>query len=349
MIQSLELFNFESHRHSLFEFVPGVNIVVGATDAGKTAIMRAFRWCINNRPSGNDFVSWEGVNDGSDTSVIISTDTDVVTRSKGKIELYKVNKLELKAFNKDVPSEVSRALNLSEVNIKSQFASHFLLSETAGEVAQFFNKIARLDIIDISTNNVNKWIKDIQQNIAVKNRLVEENQAKLKTFDYLTEFEQEVETLEDAEVDLREMQSQYDQLSKLLADIDEVNAAIEQEQLTLQSETLINSILDDYRQRRTLQAQYDSLTTLLNEIDDVQRQLDEYQQLLSCETLINDLLKLYKERTVAETEHTKLSRLLRNISSTEVQLEQAGRRYNTLHKQFEDEFPDVCPLCGKPK
>ena len=349
MIQSLELHNFESHKHTKLEFCEGCNIIVGATDAGKTAIMRAFRWCITNRPSGNDFISWPNVNDGGETQVIITTDTDTVTRSKGKIELYKVNKLELKAFNKDVPSEVSQVLNISDINLKTQFASHFLLSETAGEVAQFFNKIARLDIIDTATNNVNKWIKEIQQDIAVKNRLVEENQVKLKTFDYLLDFEVEVELLEDDEIDLQKMQLQYDQLNKLLTDIDQVNTAIEQEQLMVQSETLINSILDDYKQRRTLQAEYDSLTVLLNEIDSIQRQLDSYQQLLSCETLIDDLLKLYKERTAAETEHTKLSRLLRNITSTEVQLEQAERRYNILHKQFEDEFPNACPLCGKPK
>jgi AAA15 family ATPase/GTPase len=349
MIQSLELCNFESYRHSKLEFVPGVNIVVGATDAGKTAIMRAFRWCINNRPNGSDFVSWEGVNDEGDTQVIITTDTDTITRSKGKIELYKVNKLELKAFNKDVPSEVSQALNLSEINIKSQFESHFLLSKTSGEVASFFNKIARLDIIDTATNNVNRWINEIKQDIASKNRLIEENQIKLKTFDYLTEFETEVETLEDAEIDLREMQSQYDQLNKLLTDIDRVNAAIEQEQLMVQSETLINSILDDYNQRRALQTKHDNLTVLLNEIDDIQRQSDEFQQLLGCETLINELLKLYKERAIAETEHIKLSRLLHNISGTETQLKQAETRYNALHKQFEDEFPSVCPLCGKPK
>ena len=349
MIKELILTNFESHRHTKLEFLQGVNIICGATDAGKTAIMRAFRWCINNRPSGNDFVSWEGVNDGTETSIIITTDTDVVTRSKGKIELYKVNKLELKAFNKDVPAEVSQALNISDINLKTQFESHFLLSKTSGEVAQFFNKIARLDVIDTANNNVNRWINEIKQDIASKNRLVEENQVKLKTFDYLLDFEVEVELLEDDKVDLQKMQSQYDQLNKLLTDIDKVNTAIEQEQLILKSEGLIDSILDDYKQRRTLQAQYDNLTVLLNEIDDTQRQLDEYQQLLSCETLIDELLKLYKERTAAETEHSKLSRLLHNISGTEYQLKQSETRYNTLHKQFEDEFPDVCPLCGKPK
>ena len=347
MIKSLELRNFESHRHSLFEFVPGVNIILGATDAGKTAIMRAFRWCINNRPSGNDFVSWEGVNDGGETQVIVTTDTDVVTRSKGKLELYKVNNLELKAFNKDVPSEVSQALNLSDINLKTQFESHFLLSKTAGEVAQFFNKIARLDVIDTATNNVNRWITDIKQDIGSKNRLIEENQVKLRTFDYLTEFEQEVESLEGAEVDLRESQHQYNQLSKLLTDIDNVNAAIAQEQLIIQAEPLLDTVLGLYTQHRTLQTDHDNLTTLLNAIDDVQHQLDSYQQLLGCETLVDNLLELYKQHSAVAAEHARLSRLLRNITDIEAQLQRAETRYNILHQQFEDEFPDVCPLCGK--
>jgi exonuclease SbcC len=349
MIKSLELHNFESHRDTKLDFLPGVNIIVGASDNGKTAIMRAFRWCITNRPIGNDFISWPNVNDGGETQVIITTDTDVVTRSKGKLELYKVNKLELKAFNKDVPPEVSQALNLSDVNIKSQFESHFLLSKTSGEVAQFFNKIARLDVIDTANNNVNRWIVEIKQNIAGKNRLIEENQTKLKTFDYLTEFETEIETLEKNELELQKLQTQYSQLDKLLDDIETINNAIKEEQLVLQSETLINSILEAFKQRRTFQTQYDNLTTLLNDIDSIQQKLDSYQSLLNSEQLINELLRLYKERSVSATEHSKLSRLLRNITITETQLEQAETRYNTLHQQFEDEFPETCPLCGKPK
>jgi acetolactate synthase small subunit len=77
--------------------------------------------------------------------------------------------------------------------------------------------------------------------------------------------------------------------------------------------------------------------------------LDSYQSLLNSEQIIDELLRLYKEYSVAETEHSKLSRLLRNITTTETQLEQAEKRYNTLHQQFEDEFPETCPLCGKPK
>lgn len=43
-IKSLELENFQSHEHSLFEFSPGLNVLTGESRSGKTAIIRALGW-----------------------------------------------------------------------------------------------------------------------------------------------------------------------------------------------------------------------------------------------------------------------------------------------------------------
>ena len=67
MIQSLALKNFQSHKDTLIKFDPGVNVIVGSTDSGKSAIIRALRWLVWNRPIGDKMRS----NWGGETEVII--------------------------------------------------------------------------------------------------------------------------------------------------------------------------------------------------------------------------------------------------------------------------------------
>jgi len=55
MIKYLQIQNFQSHKDSLLEFDPGVNVIVGSSDSGKTAVIRALRWLVWNRPSGDAF------------------------------------------------------------------------------------------------------------------------------------------------------------------------------------------------------------------------------------------------------------------------------------------------------
>jgi len=81
MIKNIRIINFQSHQNSFLKFDSGVNIIVGESDRGKSAIIRALRWLIWNRPTGDDFRS----NWGGDTEVTIEINDEVfITRKKTK-------------------------------------------------------------------------------------------------------------------------------------------------------------------------------------------------------------------------------------------------------------------------
>ena len=48
--------DFQSHRYTELELAPGFNVIVGPSDQGKTAILRAIRWVIYNDRRGTDFI-----------------------------------------------------------------------------------------------------------------------------------------------------------------------------------------------------------------------------------------------------------------------------------------------------
>ena len=86
MIQSLKIINFQSHEDSTLDFVPGVNMILGASDSGKSAIIRALKWLVWNRPNGDAYRS----NWGGETSVQAFFDGFGVERSKDKENMYRI-------------------------------------------------------------------------------------------------------------------------------------------------------------------------------------------------------------------------------------------------------------------
>jgi len=361
MIQSVRLHNFESHQDSLFEFVPGVNIIVGATDSGKTAVIRSLKKAITNRPLGNDFVSWPEVNDGEDSSIEIKTDTDTIVRSTGKQEEYKLNDMVFHAFGTSVPEEVVKALNMNEINLKTQFESHFLLSLSAGEVASHYNKVARLDKIDRGTSNVNSWISQINSTIGVPAKKdkpatglikqIEDTTQAIAAFDYLPEFQKGVEELEETCTELLCLQENVSELQELNDKIERVDAEIEQEKAILTIEPLVMELLSMYEDREALRQQGIKLTGLKNNISDVEEALKEQSAILTTEPLVNELLELYNNREALSKDQVRLSNMINKINFNQKELMIADENLKRLEREFEEAFPagSICPVCGKPK
>lgn len=312
MIKSISIQNFQSHEETSLKFHSGVNIIHGSSDSGKSAIIRAIRWLVWNRPSGESMRSYWG----GRTRVEIQTEDGDVVRDKDKTDHYQVYRsgeaLDLTSFGTTVPEEVNKLLNLTEINLQRQLDSHFLLSKTPGEVAQHFNKVARLDKIDSSTQNVTKWVNELSSTIgkeATKDKpatglikQIKDAEEELKLYEHLEEFEAEVETLEQLSISLN-------------------------------------------LKRKNKQ----KLETLVQAIKDKNREIEEASSLLTLEEEVDQLLELYKKRNYIENCKNKLSKHVSSIRRVSVLLKTEETKLSVLQTRFEREFPDVCPLCGKPK
>lgn len=55
-ILDVRLENFQSHLDSQFTFADGLNVLIGQSDSGKTAVIRGIRWALFNQPRGTDFI-----------------------------------------------------------------------------------------------------------------------------------------------------------------------------------------------------------------------------------------------------------------------------------------------------
>jgi DNA repair exonuclease SbcCD ATPase subunit len=355
MIKSLSLENFQSHKSTTLEFNSGVNVIIGPSDSGKTAIIRALRWLIWNRPLGNAFRSnW------SDESIVqIKTKSDTITLSLGKNnkKIYDLNEHGFEANGTDVPSEVSEALNISEINLQSQLDKPFLLSDSAGEVALHFNKIAKLEKINIGLVNIESWIREIVFTIGhdvIKDKPatglikdLKDKKTELESFQYLNEFEINIVKLEKQQTILDKKQIESDELTKLISKINQKEKEIEKASTILAIEKLLNSILSDIVEKQALETKQIKLKRLVKLISNNITEINSNKILLLYASNIDKTLNLIKDKASVIAKRDHLKKVLQNANSNITDLEHANIKYENLYIEFEDNFPDICPLCNK--
>lgn len=170
MIDSLKIKNIQSHKDSELKFSDGVNAIVGTSNNGKSAILRGLIWAITNRPLGVDILcsDWALDKKGNQISpmeVEVEKNGHILVRYKSKSKnQYLLDGEELNAIGTDVPYEVKKFFSLSDTNIQKQQDKPFLVSESSGDVAKYFNSMMDLDVIDSILKKTEVKKREIRSN-----------------------------------------------------------------------------------------------------------------------------------------------------------------------------------------
>lgn len=346
MLRTLSIKNFQSHKDSTLEFHPNVNVIVGLSDSGKSAIIRSLRWLIWNRPSGDSIRSkW-----GGETSVHLETDTDKIVRWRHDYEnAYRFNtQMDFKAIKSDVPEEIVKALNISEINLQRQLDAPFLLSSTPGEVAQHFNRVANLDKIDTSIQKINGQIRELTNTIKFTEQQIEKQKEELKQFEHLEKFEMDVEVLE--ELDKRRTNKLRDlsRLKTLFLNIQYKQKEIDDASGILKLEPEVNKILQLFERVKDLSSTCSTLQTDIKELKTIEQEFEEAKKLLSLETYVNNLLRLYSNVDTVKSQRIALNNTLSQLNNINVLLTKKTAEIARKQAEFKKGMGKVCILCGQP-
>lgn len=195
MIRNIKIENIQSHKKTEIEFSSGINAIVGSSNNGKSAVLRALYWAVYNRPLGTDTLlsHWATDKKGNQIapmSVTVENDNGMVTRRRTKTEnQYIVNGMELNVVKTDVPEQVDKILCLGDTNIQKQQDAPFLLSMTSGQVAQYFNKTVRLDVIDKVLSNTESKRRKTANEIKQVDELLLDFDQRLEKYNWLDSVE----------------------------------------------------------------------------------------------------------------------------------------------------------------
>lgn len=350
MIEQLIIMNFQSHLKSYFEFHKGVNVVVGPSDSGKSAVIRALKWLTYNRPSGDAFrSSW--CEKGDNTVVKIWANSgDHASReiTPSGEALYTKHALSFKAFGTSVPEEISKFLNLNEINIQNQLDAPFLLSETSGGVAQFFNKIAKLEKIDLGISNVNSAIRNIEGEIKYKSAELLKQGQQLKDFDYLDDMEKDVKHLEKLNDVLEITVTDKANLQYLHKSIDNSIAGIEYYSEIISLEDDVTAIEKNMNAVAEIRASQVKLKGLITTIRVFEEEIKSKDKLIITEVLVDNLLQLNSDLKMAIEQRKSLFKLFYVINESKVLLKKKVSEIASMEVVFEKEMGEICPLCSQP-
>jgi exonuclease SbcC len=343
MINQLKISNFQSHKSTEIEFAPGVNIIVGATDSGKTSLIRALRWLIWNRPSGDAFRSiW-----GGPTSVSIQMNDNVVTRGKGSENIYKFNGETYRAFGNDVPNEIIKVLNIDETNLQMQLDAPFLISNSPGEVSAYFNRIAHLEKIDTSLKAINKDYNALNSKKGHDEEQLTELQEQLDSFAYLEKLEIELEVLEEQENRVKQKRIAAQNLGTIIKEITEIDDGVEEQQLIIDFEKEVDSILEMWEKRNQKERDYEDLVAALTELENIESKIEDLKRKVKLLPQVDALLLMWEKERALAKEIKEFRKTGSELRQTNADISKVNKKIEKLEEKFHKHMPEVCPLCGK--
>lgn len=346
MIEAIEISNFQSHKYSLMEIDPGVNVIRGQSHKGKSSIIRALVWAILNKPRGDGFRSWF-TRPRDSVEVAIQMNNGFISREKGKKNEYHFDGNDLAAVKSEVPTEVSQILQMDGINISSQFDPPFLLTDSPGDVARNFQNCVGLDIID----RVIKKIKQIaRQNRSEAKRLtsaIEEREESIKNLSWLDKAGKDIELLHKKDIKRSENVGSKEALFFIMHEIKTSQVYIDEINQWLEIDSLVENLVSIIDSKRETVKLRNDLDYLIKEIKVQAHKINKLNQITTLEKQVNGCLDLEDRIHRRVLKRSKLINLCTDIGKTQKTARQATQDAQNLHKQFVDEMKlaGICPLC----
>lgn len=282
MFKKLKIQNFQSHKDTELEFHPGVNIIIGQSDSGKTAIFRALKWLLINKPSGDAFTS-TFKEKKQKTTVILETEKNKVLHQKG---YYELNGISFSASGIGVPEQIQQILKVQDLSLQSQMDPPFLLSETSGEVSRQLNEVADLSSIDIALSNINKKIRENDADLKNLKELKDKGLEELEKYENIENLEIILMSLKEVEKKKKELESQIEKEKSLVEELEIFNKTLEKipddskfleewNNLEKQNQKIIsiqNELEEEIEEFESFQSYSNSLREVSKELDEKQKQ-----------------------------------------------------------------------------
>lgn len=342
MIKKIIIENYQSHKRTEIGLSKGINIFIGKSDSGKSAILRSVIWNKDNRPTG-DVHMRRGEESFSCT---IIAEKEIVRKRDKKFNGYIVDGEEYDA-GKDVPIQVSKALNLSDINIQHQFDNHFLLTSTPGSIAEYLNTVVDLEVIDDAIDGINKKVRGLEKGKKLKENELGESQKALEGLSYLDTLVAAVEALEIVEESAAEDEDKLDGLINL-------------------NERLIayKKVFDKEADYKVAIDYIDKLITLDDAVDDLESDKicieDNHRNIKILEKKIKDendykqaLEEIgdYEEKVQllikADDKFDAISLLNYNIIDYKSDLKDKKEEIAECEAEYSENDVGVCPFCGQ--
>ena len=345
MLKHLVLKEFQNHERSELEFSDGLNIIRGASDNGKSAIIRAIRLLVENKPSGDGFRRTDG--EGNDTVVTGTFDEHTIKRIKGKRNLYILDGTEYKAVGTGVPKEISDVIDFNDTNLQSQFSPHFLLSESSGEVAKQLNNIVGLSDIDLAHKVIRRIITELRSEIKFGDVELGKSKDKYDSLLPVIAIDEVLKALEKTGKSIEEQKESVDQLQVLIGKIKAVQTKLEPLEDLISFEEKADHLLGLGEELDQSELAISKITTLISKIKKTEDQISKITIPVDKKWL-DDLVDVGELISLEKDDISDLTDLIYRLGKAREKGLIAIAEEQEAQKLYKIELKRIgqCPLCG---
>lgn len=338
LIKSLKLKDFQKHRTFKVVFSPTITSIRGATDSGKSALLRALRWICLNDWGGSDFIREGAAEARVEIEAVLSKRNALVARSKGKENTYELNGDVFRAFATNVPEEVAAVLKVTPINFQSQHDPPFWFADTAGQVSRNLNAVIDLSVIDEVLSRAGAAVRESSERKAVCQERVQELQAEWDAMSPQQVRIKEYEKLEQYRNQVQEMESRSHRLEQFRSDI----CAYQEVHRSATAQTVACRVLrDEVRSFLQDRKQEEQLREMIQRICEL-RKVPEPPD-------FSEIQKSYDQVKQAQGQWEVLRQLVQKIQQAQARHKSSRIQAAAALQKFHDRTQgENCPLCQNP-
>lgn len=347
-IKWVEIINFQSHKKTTIHFNKGTNALIGTSNSGKSAVIRAIRWCLLNYPNGTDFIR-TGEKEAIVRVALSNNKIIVRRRGKGNVneyQLYEGDTLleEFTGFGAKPPAAIIEAHGIVPIandvyfHFAPQLDAPFMLSLKPKQRAEVLGNLEELARIDRALTDVNS---DILVSNKEKKRLEKEEKQLLLEFEKL---QKETQRL-DAKIDtLKQLKQGIDLKMELQAFLEKQLARLYKIQ-----EDILGLEKDAERATRVIAAwpetiedrvkEYQHIERLITRLKDIKQELNSLRFMK--EEKLSDLELLSNEVQQKIDKFQELTQLVRKVKQNTDDIERNENSYSDRVAEYDYSHMDI--------
>lgn len=277
MLQSIALQNFQVHSKTAIRFDPSITTIVGSSDVGKSAVIRACRWLAFNNPAGMAFIK-----DGAKGCMVsLKVDGHTIKRRRSKsVNHYELDGKTLEAFGQGgVPNDISNILQLSELNFQRQHDAPLWMAMSPGDVAKELNKVVDLDLIDRVMIRLGKQVRTASTELSICEGRLLAARATVEQLSWVEDADEEYKGIERLHAKVSALEEQRRKLEVDITAIDTVQWRIAQIEESLEPlENSLREISELRREFTSVLARGRELAKMIKDIEDTDEELATAQK-----------------------------------------------------------------------
>ena len=284
MINKVEIHNFQAHTKKIVDFVNGLNVIVGESNAGKTSILRAIHWCLYDKPNGSDFIK----TGAKSCKVILHLSNGYIIerkRSRSASGSYILTypdgtTKEFKGFSNNLPIEILNANQMPEIkingtsykiNVAMQLDTPFLIGNTPTERLSLLGALVDADRADIAKKEINSERRKVNLEKGQLLELKASKEEELEKYNYLEKMKKDLDLLDIAVEKLENDEMKASSIKKIIEDYDFLIS-----QLSITNNKLDKIVIPDRSLINSLRSNIDTLDKLTDVMSSYKSNLSSY-------------------------------------------------------------------------